>query len=119
MEMEETRKDAEHILSNDMGLKYLIDGLRKADYSSTQWSELYKFYIGSDVYNEILGQLVNASFYREVKSKISERAARALYHDVFRGSTSQLERYAACAFSYFAQYGLKLEERAEHKSRIF
>lgn len=119
VEMEETRKDAEHILSNDMGLKYLIDGLRKADYSSTQWSELYKFYIGSDVYNEILGQLVNASFYREVKSKISERAARALYHDVFRGSTSQLERYAACAFSYFAQYGLKLEERAEHKVEFF
>ena len=33
---EETRNDAEHILSNDMGLKYLINGLRKADYSGSQ-----------------------------------------------------------------------------------
>ena len=70
-------------------------------------------------YNDMLLKLVNASFYREIKSKISARAAKALYNEVFRGSTSQLERYAACAFSYFVQYGLRLEERAEHKVEFF
>lgn len=116
---EETRNDAEHILSNDMGLKYLINGLRKADYSGSQWGELYKFYLVNKDYKTMLGRLVNASFYREIKSKISQKAAKALYNEVFRGSTSQLERYAACAFSYFAQYGLRLEERAEHKVEFF
>ena len=42
---EETRNDAEHILSNDMGLRYLVNGLRKADYSGSQWVSFYKFYI--------------------------------------------------------------------------
>lgn len=119
VETEEIRKDAEHILSNDLGVKYLISGLRNADYSSTKWQELYKFYIGSEDYNIMLEKLINASFYKEVKSKISKKAARALYRDIFMGSTSQLERYAACAFSYFAQYGLCLEERTEHKVEFF
>lgn len=119
IEVEETREDAEHILSNDLGIKYLIKGLRNIDYSSSQWQELYKFYYNNNEYNTMLEKLVNASFYREIKSKISEKAAKALYHDVFHGSTSQLERYAACAFSYFAQYGLRLEERAEHKVEFF
>lgn len=119
VQTEEVREDAEHILSNDLGIKYLIKGLRNADYSSSKWQELYKFYCGSTGYNTMLEKLIHASFYREIKSKISEKAAKALYHDVFRGSTSQLERYAACAFSYFAQYGLRLEERAEHKVEFF
>lgn len=119
VQAEETRSDTEHILSNDLGLKYLINGLRRCDYSNSKWGELYKFYFGNNNYNDMLSKLVNASFYREVKSRISARAARALYNEVFRGSTSQLERYAACAFSYFAQYGLRLEERAEHKVEFF
>lgn len=119
IQAEETRNDTEHILSNDLGLKYLINGLRRCDYSNSKWGELYKFYLGNNNYNDMLLKLVNASFYREVKSKISARAAKALYNEVFRGSTSQLERYAACAFSYFAQYGLRLEERAEHKVEFF
>lgn len=116
---EETRTDAEHILSDDMGLKYFITGLRNFDYSNKKWQELYKFYLVHSNYNGISSRLVNTSFYHEIKSKISEKAAKALYHDVFRGSTSQFERYAACAFSYFSQYGLRLEERAEHKVEFF
>ncbi len=119
VQAEETRNDTEHILSNDLGLKYFINGLRRCDYSNSKWGELYKFYLGNNNYNDMLLKLVNASFYREIKSKISARAAKALYNEVFRGSTSQLERYAACAFSYFVQYGLRLEERAEHKVEFF
>lgn len=119
VETEAIREDSEHILSNDLGLKYLIKGLRNVDYSSSKWQELYKFYCGNADCEAMLEKLINASFYKEIKSKISERAAKALYSDVFRGSTSQLERYAACAFSYFAQYGLRLEERAEHKVEFF
>ncbi len=119
IEIEEMREDSEHILSNDLGLKYLIKGLRNVDYSNSKWQELYKFYCGNTNCKAMLEKIINASFYKEIKSKISEKAAKALYSDVFRGSTSQLERYAACAFSYFAQYGLCLEERAEHKVKFF
>lgn len=116
---EDVRSDDEHILSNDMGLKYLIEGLRNSDYSSSKWQELYKFYLKDKAGRETLDRLIDASFYREGKSSISKEAAKALYHDVFRGSTSQLERFAACAFSYFVRYGLRLEEREEHKVEFF
>jgi len=116
---EETASAPASILSDDMGLSYLIKGLRNAVYSDSMWGEIYKFYLGNDGYSGMLEKLVNASFYREIKSRISAEAAKALYHDVFRGSTSQLERYAACAFSYFAQYGLRLGQRAEHKVEFF
>ena len=42
-----------------------------------------------------------------------------MYHDILTGSTSQFERYAACAFSYFMRYGLNLQERAEHQVEFF
>ena len=57
---------------------------------------------------------MTAAFFKENKSSISKKIAKSLYPENLRGSTSQLERYAACAFSYFMQYGLKLQERQEH-----
>ena len=75
--------------------------------------------IENEKYRHMLDRITYASFYREQKSQISREAAKSLYGDILRVSTSQLERYAACAFSYFVQYGLKLEERAEHKVEFF
>lgn len=116
--IEEARKDTTHILSDDMGKRYLIRGLRDKDYSDSKWQELYKYYVQSDD-KEMTQKLIGAAFYREGKSQISKAAAEGLYGEIIKGSTSQLERYSACAFSYFMKYGLKLEERAERKVEFF
>ncbi len=121
--LETVREDAygcpEQILSNDLGVKYLISGLRNYNYEDGEWKELYKFYMKDEGLRQELETLVDASFYREGKSMISKKAVRALYGSAFKGSISQLERYAACAFSYFAKYGLRLEERAEREVEFF
>ena len=117
--IEENREDVIHLLADDMGKKYLIRGLRNRDYSDSRWQELYKYYIGKNDEKNSVYALLNAAFYREEKSSISKAAARGLYGDVLHGSTSQLEKYAACAFAYYMQYGLKIEERVERKVEFF
>ncbi|MBO4375156.1 MAG: PD-(D/E)XK nuclease family protein [Lachnospiraceae bacterium] len=43
--------------------------------------------------------------------RLSEAAAKALFGGAKLESASQLERYAACAYAHYLQYGLKLRER--------
>ena len=42
---------------------------------------------------------------------ISQSVAKALYGEVSPYSATRLERFAACAFAHFLQYGMKLTER--------
>ena len=44
---------------------------------------------------------------------ISKKAVDGLYGGRMRGSATRLEVFAGCPFRYFAQYGLKLEQRED------
>ena len=76
-------------------------------------------YIQDEDKRAMMKKLIDAAFYIEGKSKISSEAAKGIYGEILKGSTSQFEKYAACAFSYYMQYGLKLEERQERKVEFF
>ncbi|MDD7403115.1 MAG: helicase-exonuclease AddAB subunit AddB [bacterium] len=117
--MEKKRTDDRYLLGNDLGKGYLIQGLRDRDFSDEKWQEIYTFYAKDPERKQLLERFVTAAFYKENQSKLSERVVKALYHDILTGSTSQFERYAACAFSYFMRYGLHLKERAEHQVEFF
>ena len=117
--MEEQRQDLEHILGEDMGITYLIQGLQKENYSNSEWQEIYGYYWGNPEGRKEIEPFVEAAFYREGKTNLSKAAAKELYQSVLRGSTSQLERYAACSYAYFLQYGLGLKERAERAVEFF
>lgn len=41
--------------------------------------------------------------------------ARALYGTQLENSVSRLERFAACAYAHFLEYGLMLKEREEYR----
>lgn len=116
---EEQREDDSYLLGNSLGKDYLIQGLRKGDYSKTKWQEIYRFYKENEEQKEELDKLIDAAFYREEQTELSKKVVKELYHDILTGSTSQFERYAACAFSYFMRYGLHLQERAEHQVAFF
>lgn len=117
--VEENRQDDNYLLGNNFGKDYLIWGLRNKDYSKTKWQEIFSFYQSDEKRRKILCRLIEAAFYREQQTELSREAVKALYHDILTGSTSQFERYAACAFSYFLRYGLHLKERAEHQVAFF
>lgn len=84
---------------------------------SPLYSELYSWYLRSPKYRTLARKLVEASRTRKPADIISESVAKVLYGEVSPYSATRLERYSACAFAHFLQYGLKLTERVEYEFR--
>ena len=57
--------------------------------------------------------LTEAAAARKPSDALTRETASALYGTVLHGSVTRLEKFAACAFSHFASYGLRLAEREE------
>ncbi len=72
---------------------------------------LYGTYAEDNVWSGKLQKLVETAFFRYRHSPLGEEVAHALYGSILHSSVSRLEQYAACAYSYFLQYGLTLRER--------
>ena len=59
----------------------------------------------------LLEHLVENAYLTNGERNISQAAAGLLYGDTILSSISRMEKYASCAYSYFLQYGLSLQER--------
>ena len=81
------------------------------------YCELYNWYLMSPKYGTLVRKLVDASRTRKPADVISESVAKVLYGEISPYSATRLERYSACAFAHFLQYGLKLTQRAEYEFR--
>ena len=110
---EETRK----IYSLEEGKEKLIEGLRAYEEhgDDRKFLELYRYFAASREYGELTKKLTDAAFYSYEKRGISKAAASALYGTILQGSVTRLEKYAACAYAHFLNYGLELMERQEYQ----
>lgn len=63
---------------------------------------------------ELTQRLTAAAFYAHKEERLRREIVNALYGLTIQNSISRLEKYAACAYSHFLQYGLKLNEREEY-----
>ena len=59
----------------------------------------------------LLEHLVENAYLTNGERNISQATAGLLYGDTILSSISRMEKYASCAYSYFLQYGLSLQER--------
>ena len=112
------RKSREdELLGTDQGLSYLISVLR--DYEGEQpklWKELYHLYVNGQMQGRIsLDMVLQGVYYQNYEQGLTKEVARKLYGETLLGSVTRMEKYAACAFAHFLQYGLSLEERQEYK----
>lgn len=74
---------------------------------------LYRLY--SELEDGKIPEIIRkAAEYSNKSGILSEKAKEAVKVNLINQSVSKLERYAACAYSYFLQYGLGLKEREEH-----
>lgn len=78
-------------------------------------TSLYHYYEEDENYSCYAGKLAQAAFERYQHKPLAGAVARALYGSMLENSVSRLERYAACAYSHFLQYGLLLREREEFR----
>lgn len=63
---------------------------------------------------QFLDTMLEQAFRERGKEYLSRSVAKILYGQMLSNSVSRLEKYAACAYSHFLQYGLMLTEREEY-----
>lgn len=79
------------------------------------WWKIYNLYLGQEEWQLPLKRIVTALFFQQKEQRLTPSQAKRLYGHVLRTSVSRLEKYKACPFSYFLNYGLKLKERQEFR----
>ena len=99
-------------------LDYFLGGLTRADREGDPvFKELYTWYLESPKYRTLIQKLVQVSFAERPRDMIGKTVAQVLYGEISPYSATRLERYCACAFAHFLQYGLRLTQRAEYEFR--
>ena len=118
LEMKRTQEEQEQIPEfPEIGIDYFLELLSKGaeGQSDSVFAELYSWYLKSPEYASLVRRLVEASYSGKPVDIISKSVARVLYGEISPYSATRLERFSACAFAHFLQYGLRLSERAEYE----
>ena len=75
------------------------------------WQDIYSFFSTEPAWEGRLSLLRKGLTTAKKQERLSDKTIKGLYGDKLFSSVSRLERFAACPFSYFAEYGLKAKER--------
>lgn len=98
---------ADDFYTKEAAADYLIHGKK-----DEAWFALAKWFMDTDeTENEKITGLLTAAYCCYKNTPISQAVARALYGRRLEGSVTRLERFAACAYAHYLQYGLQLRER--------
>ncbi|WHY87697.1 helicase-exonuclease AddAB subunit AddB [Neobacillus novalis] len=85
--------------------------LKKRNYPiSDLWWDVYNYYL-EGMWKNKAQKVFSSLFYANRTIPLSEEIANDLYGETIQASVSRMELYNSCAFSHFAQHGLKLRDR--------
>lgn len=98
---------------------WILQGLQKVreQEPDEEWKELFSWYLRQPEWNEKCRNWLEQAFYKKAEDQLGRGVAKALYGRELNNSATQLERFAACAYAHFLQYGLELEKRQEYEFR--
>lgn len=78
---------------------------------SPLWQDIYSFFATAPTWKNRAKLLTRGLNPAQGDAPLSPKTAKALYGKTIFSSVSRLERFAACPFSFFVEYGLKAKER--------
>ena len=93
------------------GLDYLTEHLTVEDKNHSELRQLMAWYEQSPQFQEHFEKLWQQLVKAEAQTTIGAAVAKAIYGENGAYSVTRLEKYAACAYAHFLQYGLRLKER--------
>ncbi len=95
-------------------LRLCIENHPQADAS---WLDIYSYFTTQPKWDNRLQLIKNALLAEIPDGELSRKIAEELYGNNILSSISRLERFAACPFSFFAEYGLKAKPRRFYELR--
>ncbi|MGI6684081.1 MAG: helicase-exonuclease AddAB subunit AddB [Bacillota bacterium] len=106
--------DLNSITVKSSTFKQMISALRqKADGKeiSNLWPVVYQWFSRQEAWREKCLALKDGFLYRNLAEPVSKDKIPVLYGEPMYSSVSRLEKYTACPFAYYIQYGLGARER--------
>lgn len=96
------------VASRQSAYLYYLGGMENRDL----WTETLRQELATDeFYRQRMDRAKEYRKYSNQAQQLSKLNVTALYGKELRGSVSRFERFSACPFSFFIQYGLKAKER--------
>lgn len=107
----------ERIMGKKDALPYVAEELREraqgraGGMTDEEFFSLCRIYWEDSAFRGQMEKLLQAAYEHYEHKPLGVMIARMVYGTVLENSVSRLERYAACAYAHFLQYGLNLKER--------
>lgn len=118
----DTKSEFDMVSGLDDGLRIASEGLLRYA-SGIEYSEgeitieelqvLFYALLKEPELSQKVESIINGAFYEYKEEPLSKDLAMVLYGEVLKNSVSRLERFSACQYAHFLQYGMSLYERDE------
>ena len=108
--LDESPSPEKTIASRQSAYRYLLGSFVNREKNELT-TELINAVCEVDEYAQKLKRAQEYSHFKNEAQKLSRENVSALYGKNIRGSISRFEKFSACPFAYFIQYGLKAKER--------
>lgn len=106
----EASKDLDEVFSENEAIERLLLQICSKD---KDYEELLTTYVNENNLEKIKDVLIKSQI-KGSKRNISKEITTALYKDALTASITRLEKFAACPYSHFLKYGLRLTASEEY-----